>query len=168
MVAESGSWDRKITSAQERFKVLTEFNSEAVLDRETGLVWERRPSTEAMIWSTAKLFCAQKAVGGRGGWRLPVFSELASLIDPSITNPQIPRLQTGHPFLDVKLDALGQPIAYWSATSFTGQPGFALAVHFFFHPTTDAPILVTDVNTGGGTSHLSWAVRGGSPGPDAY
>ena len=127
-----------------------------------------RPSMQAMIWSTAKMFCAQKAVGGRGGWRLPAFSELVSLIDPSITDPQIPRLPTGHPFLDVQLDSLGQPVTYWSATSVTGEPGFVLAVYFFFHPTTDAPILVLDANTGGGASYLAWAVRGGSPGPDTY
>jgi hypothetical protein len=158
MAPETGSWDRKIANAQDRFKVLTEFNSEAVLDRETGLVWERKPSRKGMIWSTAKMFCAQKAVGGRGGWRLPAFNELTSLIDPSITDPQIPRLPTGHPFLDVQLDPLG-PIAYWSATSFTGEPGFALAVHLFFVPTSNAPILVTDATTTG-TSYLSWAVRG--------
>ena len=100
MPTGSCSWDRRINSAQQRFKVLTEFNSEAVLDRETGLVWERRPSTDGMAWSMARLVCAQKAVGGRGGWRLPSFSELASFVDPSVTNPQVPRLPTGHPFLD--------------------------------------------------------------------
>jgi uncharacterized protein DUF1566 len=166
MTVGSGSWERKITNAQERFKVLTRFNSEAVLDRETGLVWERKPSREGMIWSTAKMFCAQKALGGRGGWRLPAFNELTSLIDPNITDPQIPRLPTGHPFLDVELDPLG-PIAYWSATSFTGEPGFALAVHFYFVPTSNAPILVTDATTTG-TSYLSWAVRGGCSGPETY
>jgi hypothetical protein len=166
MAVISGSWERKITNAQERFKVLTEFNSEAVLDRETGLLWERKPSKEGMIWSTAKLFCAQKAVGGRGGWRLPAFNELTSLIDPTKTDTQMPRLPTGHPFLDVELDPLG-PIAYWSATSLTGDPGFALAVHFFFVSTSNAPILVTDASTTG-TSYLSWAVRGGSAGPDTY
>jgi hypothetical protein len=168
MAVERGSWDRKINNAIERFKVLTDFNGEAVLDRETDLVWERRPSMEGMIWSTAKMFCAQKAVGGRGGWRLPSFNELTSLIDPTITDPLIPRLPKGHPFLNVQVDALGQPVAYWSATSVGGEPGFVLAVHFFFHTTTNVPILVKDVNTGGGTSHFSWAVRGGPPGQGTY
>ena len=140
-------WDRKIKSAKQRFKVLTEFNSEAVLDRETGLVWERKPSTENMAWSNARLFCAQKAVGGRGGWRLPSFSELASLVDPGITS-SAPRLPIGHPFIDV------QPDTYWSATLFAEHPGFALTVLFNFVGGSNAPILVTDANTGAGTSAL--------------
>jgi hypothetical protein len=41
------------------------------------------------MWSTAKMFCAQKAVGRRGGWRLPAFNELTSLIGPTITDPLI-------------------------------------------------------------------------------
>jgi hypothetical protein len=44
---------------------------------------------EGMIWSTAKMFCAQKAVGGHGGLRLPAFNELTSLIDPTIKDPLI-------------------------------------------------------------------------------
>ena len=155
------SWDRKIKSAKQRFKILAEFNTDAVLDRETGLVWERKPSTQNMAWSNARLFCAQKAVGGRGGWRLPSFSELASLVDPSVTS-NFPRIPKGHPFLDVR------PDKYWSATLFADQPGFALAVLFNFVSGSDAPIMVTDANTGAGTSGLAWAVRGGSPGSDTY
>jgi hypothetical protein len=161
MPTGSCSWDRRINNTQQRFKVLSESADEAVLDRETGLVWERRPSTKLLPWSTARLFCAQKAVGGRGGWRLPSFAELASLVDPSVTDPAAPRLPPGHPFLDV------QTGTYWSATAFADQPGFALAVFFFFVTGSDAPVGVTDANTNGGP-HLAWAVRGGSPGPDVY
>src|SRR6266478_3023456 len=113
-------WDKRINNVQQRFRVLTAFNSEAVLDRETGLVWERDPSTAPVAWPNARLFCAQKAVGGRGGWRLPAFNELASLVDPTVTNPGVPRLPAGHPFLNV------QASAYWSATVFANEPGFTM------------------------------------------
>jgi hypothetical protein len=155
------SWDRRIDNTTRRFKVLDEFNTDAVLDKETGLVWERRPSKEAVAWPNARLMCAQKAVGGRGGWRLPSFNELASLVDPAATNPTVPRLPAGHPFLDV------QPAAYWSATVFADEHGFALIVNFMFASESDAPIGVTDANINGGPKHV-WAVRGGSPGPDSY
>src|SRR5262245_18973181 len=72
------TWDKTINNVAQRFRVLNAFNNEAVLDRETGLVWERSPSTQTLAWSNARLFCAQKAVGGRGGWRLPAFNELAT------------------------------------------------------------------------------------------
>ncbi len=36
------SWDRVIPNGAKRFKVLEQFNQEAVLDVETGLVWHRR------------------------------------------------------------------------------------------------------------------------------
>jgi hypothetical protein len=157
----SVSWDRRIDKAQRRFKLISEFNSEAVLDKETGLVWERSPNKTAVTWPNARLMCAQKAVGGRGGWRLPTFNELASLVDPAVTDPTIPRLPTGHPFLDV------QAASYWSATTFVDEPGFGLIVDFVFVAGSDAPIGVHDANING-SSKLVWAVRGGSPGPDGY
>ena len=156
----SVSWDRRIDNAKRRFKLLNEFNIEAVLDKETGLVWERSPSKKAVAWPNARLICAQKAVGGRGGWRLPAFNELASLVDPAITDPTTPRLPAGHPFLDV------QAASYWSATTFVDEPGFALIVKFVFVAGSDAPIGVNDANSGG-LFHV-WAVRGGSSGPDSY
>jgi Protein of unknown function (DUF1566) len=154
-------WDKRIDNVQQRFRVLTKFNNEAVLDRETGLVWERSPSTQTLAWPNTRLFCAQKAVGGRGGWRLPAFNELASLVDPTITNPGVPRLPAGHPFQNV------QPASYWSATVFAEQPGFTMQVFFFFVSGSNAPIGVNDANIGGAPSHV-WAVRGGSQGPDSY
>jgi Protein of unknown function (DUF1566) len=84
------------------------------------LVWERQPSNQTFAWPNARLHCAQKAVGERGGWRLPEFNELASLVDPAITDAAVPRVQAGHPFLNV------QHAMYWTATVFAGQPASRL------------------------------------------
>src|SRR5436190_560490 len=97
--AEPG-WDRKML-ASNRFLILTNWNSEAVLDRETGLVWEKSPALTLGTWSGARLTCLDNAVGGRKGWRLPSIVELASLLDPSVQPPG-PLLPTGHPFTDVQ------------------------------------------------------------------
>jgi hypothetical protein len=104
------SWDRKIAPVN-RFVVLTNWNSEAVLDKETGLVWEQSPQTATATWinSNARLTCANKTVGNRKGWRLPSFPELASVIDPSVTPG--PTLPAGHPFTNVLSSN------YWSASA---------------------------------------------------
>jgi hypothetical protein len=72
----------------------------------------------------------------------------------------VPRLPTEHPFLDI------QPAAYWSATLFADEPGFALIVNMVVVSGSDAPIAVFDANASSGL--YLWAVRGGSPGPDSY
>src|SRR5215471_13790444 len=68
------SWDQTLP-ASTRFVVLSNFSSQAVLDRDTGLVWERTPSLPAGSSGTTRnaaiLFCWDAKTGGRLGWRLP-------------------------------------------------------------------------------------------------
>src|SRR5882672_6754171 len=89
------SWDQTLPSST-RFIVLANMNSDAVLDRETGLVWEKAPSGAARTWHDARSFCANKSTGGRKGWRLPSLPEMTSLLDPTTSNPALP---AGHPFV---------------------------------------------------------------------
>lgn len=117
------SWDDKIPNAGNRFKVLSEFGGQAVLDKETQLVWEQSPVTTLHTWSDARVQCTSRTTGGRKGWRLPSVHELASLIDPSVPNPG-PTLPPGHPFLNV------QASIYWSASTFVGIPTLAWDVVF--------------------------------------
>jgi hypothetical protein len=108
------AWDQKLP-ASTRFVVLTDWNSEAVLDRNTGLVWETSPQTATSTWSVARENCANKSVGNQKGWRLPSFPELSSLIDPSVAAPG-PTLPPGHPFTNV------QSASYWSASTNADAP----------------------------------------------
>jgi hypothetical protein len=115
-------WDQVLPAAQ-RFVILPAFNSDAVLDKETGLVWEKSPATTAGNSSNARSTCANKAVGGRKGWRLPSMPELASLVDPSVASPG-PTLPQGHPFLNI------QPSNYWSASAHVENPTLTWGVGF--------------------------------------
>ena len=139
------SWDQTLPAAT-RFIVLTNMNSDAVLDRETGLVWELLPSTSTFVWRNAFFHCVLLNKGGRKGWRLPTIQDLASLIDPTAVNPALP---SGHPFTVASS-------FYWSATAFVDDATFAYDVNF---------------GTGGVDGHnkhgedYAWCVRGG-PGVD--
>jgi len=116
------AWDQQLPAAS-RFIVLTNWidaahasGGAAVLDRETGLVWEQSPDATppGQTWQNAQFACNQKFVGGRTGWRVPSIQELASLMDPSQSNPALP---AGHPFTNVQSSG-----GYWSATSFDAGP----------------------------------------------
>lgn len=115
-------WEQTLPSAV-RFIVLSNFGGAAVLDRNTGLVWEKSPQTVAVTWNGARFTCINKNVGGQKGWRLPSIPELASLLDPSVTAPG-PTLPSGHPFTGV------QPAGYWSATTSAEDPSEAWFVYF--------------------------------------
>jgi hypothetical protein len=137
------SWDQTMP-ASTRFIVLSNFNNEAVLDRETGLVWEQSPSTSLPDWVNASIHCLRLNKGGRQSWRLPTIQDLQSLIDPTQSNPALP---SGHPFTNV------QSSDYWSATTLASASTFAWAVLF---------------NNGGvgddnksAETHFAWCVRGG-------
>jgi hypothetical protein len=113
------------TATGSRFQILNELSEEAVLDRETHLVWERFPSTEGVSWSQAARSCALKTIGGHRGWRLPTFFELMSLVDPSVRGTAaLPVLPIGHPFSSARATR------YWSETAVSDDPSKAYAVDF--------------------------------------
>ena len=117
------SWDQQLP-ASTRFIVLSNWGGAAVLDRETGLVWEKSPSTSTNKgWHSAQSYCNGLAVGNRKGWRLPTIQELASLVDPSVPYPG-PTLPAGHPFSNV------QSSHYWSATTYAYNASQAWDVFF--------------------------------------
>lgn len=156
-VSEAGdlsSWD-KVVKPNARFAVLSSFGGEAVLDQETQLVWERAPSTVAVAWPDARLACANRDAGGRLGWRLPTFYELASLVDPAVaSNLANPALPPGHPFQGISGSA------YWTSTTHALNADFAWHVNFGLR----------DLSVSAKQSALLfvWCVRGGNSATDAY
>jgi len=109
-------WSRTFTP-DVRFKEV--LDGAAFLDRETGLVWEKRPDTTTSTWGSSSYICYGRTVGGRRGWRLPTVEELLSLIDPRQQDPALP---PGHPFMDI------QPGVYWTGTTLSAVAGSAHGV----------------------------------------
>ena len=135
----TNSW-HQVLSPDERFELV--MGEEAVLDKETGLVWEKVPDDQFIDWFAAVDHCYKRSVGGRSGWRLPTVEELASLMGG--------RLPSGHPFTVVNTN-------YWTITTDTT-------------PTTLTGGRAWIVNTAGNVvkgqsksapNRLAWCVRGG-------
>jgi hypothetical protein len=123
---------------------------EAVLDRETGLVWEQSPDSTSRDWNHAISHCYHREVANRKGWRLPTIEELASLVDNDNSNPSLP---SGHPFSNVS------NYYYWSSTTSLFDTTQAWQVGFESGSTMDGYM----------KEHYypAWCVRGGH-GHDAY
>jgi hypothetical protein len=142
-----GSWHRTLSATGSdpcntaRFRCV--MNNEAVLDLETGLVWERDlgPPNAPTDWYNAQQTCWAIEIGGRGGWRLPKVEEIGSL------HP----LPSGHPFLNVNSEN-------WTATI---SPYNNIWAYTF--PVTPLVKPLTDL-------HDYWCVRGpaGVDGGQAY
>ncbi|MDL1959342.1 MAG: DUF1566 domain-containing protein [Deltaproteobacteria bacterium] len=126
-----------------RFKCV--MNNEAVLDRETGLVWERSPNTTTTEWITAIHTAPGKTIGNRLGWRLPTVEESLTLVDPTQSDPVLPN---GHPFTNVNTSE-----RYWTATTYVNDPAGALSVRFL-----DGSYAF---QTKSSVFNLVWHVRGG-------
>jgi hypothetical protein len=119
-----GSWNRMLSSSgadpcnTERFDCVL-LNDAAVLDRETGLAWERTGGDNQTDWDSAIRDCHDRNVGNRGGWRLPAVAELLSLLDYD----SVDGLPDGHPFnLTASTDT------FWTSTRNTASSGRSMRV----------------------------------------
>jgi hypothetical protein len=117
-----------------------------VVDRVTGLAWQRVADTTAFTWAAAKDHCACLALGGYHDWRLPSRIELVSLVD----------FTTHDPAIDAQAFP-GTPVEYfWTASPVAGNPATAWYIAFFDGSTHD-----TDVTT----EYRARCVRSPAPSP---
>jgi hypothetical protein len=111
------AWD-SILAPEDRFQLV--LADAAVLDRETGLVWERDATTGPDFdWFAAARSCYNKGTGGRKGWRPATVEELTSLLIPTedgFTRP-------GAPFGIVYTST-------WSGSTVAGDNSQAWVIHF--------------------------------------
>ncbi len=145
------SW-HQILPSSERFELV--MGDEAVLDKETGLVWARNanlfpgdddyPGHHLDLWGMV--------IGGRKGWRFPTVEELLSLVDPTTTDSALP---SGHPFL---VDVLGK--YYYTSSDYPYSVGYKVIVDMTSQTgnfTAVSKNTISDINKG----HIGvWPVRG--------
>jgi uncharacterized protein DUF1566 len=156
----SPSWDSTLPAAT-RFVVLANFANAAVLDRETGLVWERTPNAAPPAnWGEAVLHCAFSTLGGRQGWRLPTAPELLSLRDPAAAGQLLP---AGHPFIAVPSGNVFPGNYFWTSTH-TNEPLGPFSGNTYMVVSFDpgAPEFVRARLAATATQTWGWCVRGPS------
>lgn len=106
------------------------FFYDGVLDKETGLVWQRGLGNYNgdLSWQDAMTSCLNYNGGGRTGWRLPTMAEIASLIDPTVTQYGVPGFPPGAPFINIPVTPW-----YWATSpdfgSQTGNQTFAAYIN---------------------------------------
>ena len=156
--AQSQSWSEAF-QGQGRLAVLNQFNDEAVLDRETGLVWQLAPREEGLAnFYVASRRCIDARTGGRRGWRLPTIVELQSLTDPGEIDPT---LTLGHPFLNIAIEGV-----YWSSTTTADNPENVWALSLGTGAVSRAERCASAGCGEPKQAPRVWCVRGGG-GPDA-
>ena len=117
----------------------------AVLDLETGLVWEQNPSpSAATTWDDGFAFCwgSARFTGGRYGWRLPTVEELTSLLNPATRT-----LPGGHPF------GSNTSGTFWTGTTVPNPNTSAYTVNFSGSGLGATPKTMSTLPV--------WCVRGG-------
>jgi hypothetical protein len=121
----------------------------AVLDNNTGLVWEQLPDATTRTWLDATAYCVNKPVGNTTGWRLPSVMELTSLLDAS------PGAVA--PFVPASVFTGVQSAIYWSATASAG--GNSFATNSIWTVSFIDSVNHAGITPKGMTSHV-WCVRG--------
>jgi hypothetical protein len=136
-----------------RFEIV--MNGEAVLDHETGLVWQRSVQNVAapmgLSWEGAVAGCRSLLLGNRYGWRLPSVEEMGTLVDVGQFDPALPPL---HPFVS---EETGEFVEYWTSTSKTGSATLVWTVSFEANGSLNHDRVKSTVTP---TDPSAWCVRG--------
>jgi hypothetical protein len=152
--AQSQPWNQ-VLAGEQRFVLLSQFVDEAVLDKETGLTWQKSSTETFDILPLTSHYCANVTVGNRRGWRLPTLQELKSVTDLSESSPT---LTAGHPFVNVDLTR-----SYWSSTVTLNDPGFVWTMAFNVGEVTRARACAGATCAGvPPVERAAWCRRGGS------
>ncbi len=144
-------WNQ-ILPVSERFE--DALGGNAVLDKETGLVWAKDANLAMtsgfdadgkLLWQAAMNYCRYLEIDDRKGWRLPTVDELSSLLDMS---------QPGAPYVPPGVFNNVQSFYYWSSTTYEGDSSDAWNVGMISGG-VGSNVKATD-------SLYVWPVRGGN------
>jgi Protein of unknown function (DUF1566) len=96
-------------------------SGDVVVDRVTGLMWQRAVGLESYGWDQANAYCDCSTTGAHDDWRLPTRIELLSIVDFTKGDPAI----DGNAFPSAPSDY------FWTSSSVAGSPDAAWYLYFF-------------------------------------
>lgn len=91
-----------------------------VIDRVTGLVWQRAIDPGTYSWADAQTYCSSLDLGQQTDWRLPTQIELISILDDSRFEPAI----------DPQAFPETSPSGFWTASVDTSDATRAVHIDF--------------------------------------
>lgn len=99
-----------------------------VVDRVTGLMWQRQLANTYASWQQARQRCESLSLAGQHDWRLPSRIELVTLLDTTRTQPSI----------DTDAFPATPNDWFWTSSRAADDPNAAWYVYFYFgYPKTD-------------------------------
>ena len=120
--------------------------TDVIVDRVTGLEWQRALSAEQFSWSDALAYCDALVLAGYEDWRLPSRIELVSIVD----------FTRSYPAVDSDVFSAAPTSTFWTASPVAGVPNIAKNVNMEF-----GSVYYDDVSTpwGCGVSGRSRSTR---------
>jgi len=97
-----------------------DIRTDTVIDRLTGLEWQRAHDLMGRPWASAETYCRDLTLDGRSDWRLPTRIELLSIAD-----------QNASPLaIDLVAFPTATSDAFWTSSLYAGDPSDAWIVGF--------------------------------------
>ena len=100
-------------------------SSNVVVDNNTGLTWEKSPSSSTYTWANRNTHCNElnsSNYGGRSNWRVPNPLELLTIVNNSAYNPATNSSFTGMP--------TDSSVWFWTSAEYKGNTSYA----YYFNP----------------------------------
>ena len=94
-----------------------------VIDKITGLEWQRLDDNTPRTWVDAFQYCIDLSLDSKTDWRLPLVAELQSIVDYELSSPSINEVA----FPGTNVESFD---FYWSASSVASFSALAWFVHF--------------------------------------
>lgn len=86
---QAGAYARCVRAGHRAPNPRYEVGGDLIVDRATGLGWERTSSTDPLTRPSAVLYCSEKQSGALRQWRLPTDQELQTLVDADREPPLV-------------------------------------------------------------------------------